>query len=115
MGSSGGGGYFNEWTSTEKLLGKVREIEAQSTDASFEAEVSDVIAAKLGEINNRDTEAFQRILERAKDSLEADFEDALELRFGGSVAKHTYVDGLSDVDSLVVLKNADDTETATEF
>jgi len=31
----------------------------------------------------------------------------MDLLFGGSVAKHTYVDGLSDIDSLVILNKTD--------
>src|SRR6266850_3636081 len=115
MGGSGGGGYFSGRTSPEELLGKIREAEAKSTDASFEGTVNDLLAAKLGEINDRDTEAFREILSRAKDGIEKDFEDSVELRFGGSVAKHTYVDGLSDVDALVVLKDLAKDETPSEL
>jgi hypothetical protein len=39
-----------------------------------------------------------------RDKLETEF----ALKFGGSVAKHTYVDGLSDVDMLLVVKEQTD-------
>ena len=35
--------------------------------------------------------------------LERSIDGAIDQLFGGSVAKHTYVDGLSDVDSLIIL------------
>lgn len=40
-------------------------------------------------------------------ALEKDIEGVLDLLFGGSVSKHTYVDGLSDIDALVILNKSD--------
>jgi hypothetical protein len=45
-------------------------------------------------------------LAEIKKCLEAEIDGDLEPIFGGSVRKHTYVDGISDVDSLVILKDA---------
>jgi hypothetical protein len=40
-----------------------------------------------------------------KDALGSEIEGSLDQLFGGSVAKHTYVDGLSDIDSLIFIND----------
>lgn len=42
-----------------------------------------------------------------KDILKESIEGAFDQLFGGSVAKHTYVDGLSDIDALVIISGTD--------
>ena len=43
-------------------------------------------------------------LAEIKRIIEEYIDDTISLRFGGSVSRHTYVNGLSDVDELVLLK-----------
>ena len=45
-------------------------------------------------------------LDVAKESVQDETEDGYDLLFGGSVAKHTYVDGLSDIDTLLVINGS---------
>jgi hypothetical protein len=59
----------------------------------------------LQEANQRDAKAVANAMVEVKDALEQDIEGSVVLGFGGSVRKHTYVDGLSDVDLLVVLRD----------
>jgi predicted nucleotidyltransferase len=42
-------------------------------------------------------------LDEIREALEDQVEEIETLLYGGSVAKHTYVDGLSDIDSLVII------------
>ena len=58
---------------------------------------------ELTSINDRDTERVNRYLEAIERALADRIDDVDRLLFGGSVAKHTYVDGLSDIDALVLL------------
>ena len=44
-------------------------------------------------------------LEEIQHALEDALDVGLDLRFGGSVAKHTFIDGLSDIDALVILRD----------
>jgi hypothetical protein len=46
-------------------------------------------------------------LDDLKGALEGTIEGSVDQIFGGSVAKHTYVDGLSDIDSLVIINETD--------
>lgn len=101
----GGGNYFN--LDLDSLRQKLRNSEQETLDVQYEAEVANLLAALLTQCNNRDVEVINRHLNEIKDALEKELEGTVDLLFGGSVAKHTYVDGLSDIDSLVILDNCE--------
>src|SRR5436190_24026143 len=98
-GGGGGGGYFGG----DRPLDRLRD-ESVSTlkQAETEAEIGQYLTGLLGRINERNVELTSERLAAAIDVLGDEASEPLELRFGGSVAKHTYVDGLSDTDALVV-------------
>lgn len=96
----GGGGYIPRRSDVNQLVRRVREAEA---DAAFESEVADYLAGQLSEFNDRDVEGINNLLEKVTHELGDEIEGRVDLVFGGSVSKHTYVDGLSDVDALVLL------------
>src|SRR6266566_484551 len=103
MGGSGGGYFRSE--RPENVRDALRKEEKATEDQVFETQVSNDIGDLLGEYNNRDADAVRKALERLKKALENDVEDGtITPVFGGSVRKHTYVDGISDIDSLFVLK-----------
>jgi hypothetical protein len=54
----------------------------------------------------KDTELVRERLDSAKDALQDETESSFDTLFGGSVAKHTYVDGLSDIDTLLVINGS---------
>ncbi|MDR2565898.1 MAG: nucleotidyltransferase [Bifidobacteriaceae bacterium] len=58
----------------------------------------------LARFNARDTELTNRRLEEIVSALNAAGIESDRLLFGGSVARHTFVDGLSDIDALVIMK-----------
>jgi len=107
MGGSGGGGYFSGTSDATKLSQRIRESEAKARDQAFDTEVSKIIDGLLTRYNDRDREAIQTHLDTIKQALNKEIEGSVDLLFGGSVAKHTYVDGLSDVDILVLLNNTE--------
>jgi hypothetical protein len=108
MGGSGGrgGGYF-----TPKDLENLRE-EAQSRleRTRVDTEVNRLLQSELLGINDRDAARVGQYLDQIEDALRDRIQGFDRLLFGGSVAKHTYVDGLSDVDSLVVVSDAPSSE-----
>ena len=106
MGGSGGGGTFVHRT-TEELQKIVRKSEDQTTVAAFEAELSRTLGDLLGAYNGRDTPTVNERLGEIKKAMQGNIEGTFDQLFGGSVAKHTYVDGLSDIDSLVLLNDSD--------
>lgn len=99
MGSRGGGSYLSS-KDLEKLQVEARKRLEQSR---FNADVNSFLQHELADFNDRDSDAINRHLERIEVALEGSLDSMDRLLFGGSVAKQTYVDGLSDVDSLVVL------------
>jgi predicted nucleotidyltransferase len=103
----GGGGYFRPRTDPEKLKQKLRDSEARTIDARYEAEIAGFLASLLTKFNDRNNDAINRHLAEIKKALEKELEGTLDLLFGGSVAKHTYVDGLSDIDSLVIINSCE--------
>lgn len=60
----------------------------------------------LSGINDRDVEGTQEKLSHLKTCIQDKIDSTVDIVFGGSVAKHTYVDGLSDIDSLVVINGS---------
>jgi Second Messenger Oligonucleotide or Dinucleotide Synthetase domain len=103
MGGSGGGSYTG-WNS-ERLTAVVRQ-EAEKAASQFEVELAGYLSRLLAVYNGRDAALVRERLEAAKDALQDELETTFDQLFGGSVAKHTYVDGLSDVDTLLVINES---------
>lgn len=102
----GSGGYFNI-TKPNELVKKLRESEDESQHAEFDTTVSAYISDLLTRYNDRDVSAITKHLDSIKEALKKDIEGTIDLLFGGSITKQTYVDGISDVDTLVILNNTD--------
>lgn len=102
MGGSGGGGSYMSANDIAILRAQAKERLDQSR---IDSEVNSFLQQKLVNINARDVEGINGHLEQMENMLADQVEPFDRLLFGGSVEKHTYVDGLSDVDSLVVLKD----------
>ena len=108
MGGSGGGGFFYERSkSPEEIAKKIRTEEEASQSVAFDGEVLNIIRNALADVNNRDVETIQQHLTIIEKAIHSEIEGSIDLRYGGSVSKHTYVDGLSDIDSLAILNNSE--------
>ena len=107
MGGSGGGGFFTGSVGPDELSRRTREAQDAAEDSRFETQVSEILATELAQYNDRDSQGIRDVLQAVKDELKDEIEGSVDLLFGGSIAKHTYVDGLSDVDALVLLSRAD--------
>ena len=105
MGGSGGGGPF-VGRSPEQLAKQVRDAEDSTAVRVFEADLNSLLGELLASANSRDVSLVQERLDDIKEELSESLEASTDLLFGGSVAKHTYVDGLSDVDSLLILNGS---------
>jgi len=105
MGGSGNGTFG--YRSPDELRNLVRKAEDETVSAAFEAELADTLGSLLGDANARDVETVRERLDEAKAALQDSIEGSFDLLFGGSVAKHTYVDGLSDIDSLVLINDSE--------
>lgn len=99
----GSGGSFRVTPSeAETFQERMRErVEQQRLDA----DVNSYLRHELLAANDRDVEKVSARIDEIKEALADRVEELEDLRFGGSIAKHTYVEGLSDVDLLVALKD----------
>jgi hypothetical protein len=106
MGGGGGGGPFVN-RSPEQLAKQVRQAEDDTAVKVFESELSSLLGELLAAANSRDVSLVQDRLDNIRTELGESMDASTDLLFGGSVAKHTYVDGLSDIDSLLILDGSD--------
>jgi hypothetical protein len=104
MGGSGGGSYFGGGD-PEKAKQHLQTAKEETQTAEYIAACNAYLKELLTRFNDRDVAGINKHLHDIEEALGKELEGAIELVFGGSVAKHTYVDGLSDVDSLVMLDN----------
>lgn len=103
MGGSGGGSYTN-WK-TERLTEAVRTAQEKSA-ADFDLQLAGYLSELLATYNARDADTARERLNEAKTTLQEVIDGTFDQLFGGSVAKHTYVDGLSDIDSLLIVNGS---------
>src|SRR2546422_1629565 len=103
MGGSGGGGYFVDRT-PEEVKSELRKEEERTLDQTFDTEMAETIGELLAE-SQRDIDATSEALEEIKAALEADIEGSIDPKFGGSARRHTFVEGISDVDTLLILRD----------
>jgi len=102
----GGGGRRSSYTGQKaEALARVVRKDAEKSVGQFEVELATYLSSLLAVYNARDTALVTRRLDQAKQAIEDELETSFDQLFGGSVAKHTYVDGLSDIDALLVVND----------
>ena len=102
----GGGGAFNSNYDSEKYKQILRETETRTSNLPFESTVNSLINDILSHYN-QDSDRTNDHIAQLKGTLEDGIDGVLEMRFGGSVHKHTFVDGLSDIDILVIVNRTE--------
>lgn len=103
MGGSGGVGWYPSTSATSEVEKAVSDV---TTSSEYEAEANAYLQDLLASYNGRDVVAIQKHLETLQGAIEKEIDGETSTLFGGSVKKHTYVDGLSDVDILVVVNES---------
>lgn len=104
MGGSGGSSFSWGKIDPEDIN---KDLRKQTRSVEYENEVAGFLTSLLVRFNDRDTNAINTHLKEIKKALEKEIEGTIDLNYGGSVAKHTHVDGLSDIDSLVLLNESE--------
>jgi Second Messenger Oligonucleotide or Dinucleotide Synthetase domain len=103
MGGGGGSSYRN-WKS-DRLAELVRK-DTHEAGAEYEVRLAGYFGELLSAFNDRDVQLVHSRLDEIKTALQEELEATFDQMFGGSVAKHTYVDGLSDIDSVLVINES---------
>ena len=88
------------------MCGRSRQFVPRPMPTLTDEQVNAYLRERLRDYNERDTEAINRHIRGLRDALEQSGADVLPTRFGGSVSRHTYVDGLSDVDVLLIVNDS---------
>ena len=107
MGGSGGGFFYENSSHPENISKKVRDQEEKSQNNAFETEVNEMLRSLLTYVNSRDTDQIQQHLDTIEDAIHSEVEGFIDLKYAGSVSKHTYVDGLSDIDCLAIVNKSE--------
>lgn len=102
----GSGGYFGH-AKLDKLKEKVLNQESIANNQKLELDINKFLGELLATVNNRDVQSVNTHLQEIKKALDKEIEGSIDILLAGSVAKHTYVDGLSDIDSLVIINKSE--------
>lgn len=105
MGGSGGYILPNRDTDSDSIRKKIEESQNEERKEEFNRSVESVLNTLLTKFNSRDIEAIEKHIEEIKKGLNKEIDGTLDINYGGSVSKSTYVEGLSDIDSLVLLND----------
>ena len=113
MGGSGG---FGGYTNHDYYNISVTESESSQREIDINRMLEDI----LKEYNSRDVASIGKHLEEIEKALGRSLDGVEKILFGGSISKSTYIEGLSDVDALVILdksiySRANPTELKTAF
>jgi hypothetical protein len=101
----GSGGSF-KWPTRDEIKQAANAAESAATNAEFGTALGGKFNELLAEYNDRDTALISKRLSHIESQLASETDGYFELQFGGSVAKRTYVDGLSDIDTLLIVNEA---------
>jgi hypothetical protein len=109
----GGGGGWSRWAGTFGGGGE-KAAANEAAASAYEAAANGFLQDLLSAFNTRDTEAIRRHLDVLQQAIEKGIDGVTALLFGGSVQKHTYVDGLSDVDVLLIVNDSSLSDTSPQ-
>lgn len=100
------GGSFNNYNNIRRNIDDILfNSQKESLQKAVNSEMNEFINNLLKKVNDRDVNTINTHLETIKKALEKDIEGSIDLYFGGSIKKYTYVNGLSDIDMLVKLND----------
>lgn len=110
MGGGGSGGYANGFSRSqiteEKVESEIENALNNTKKIEFEADVNNRLNDMLSSYNDKDTELVNERLNEIKELMSDYLESSIDIRRAGSWKKHTYVDGISDVDCLFILNSS---------
>lgn len=99
----GGGGRFSGFS-------RIQDKD-ESLKIGRKTEINSYLQELLSEeINQKDTEKINQRKEKILRKIKEEFEGSFDLTTGGSYSRHTYVNGLSDIDILINLGNYSDSK-----
>jgi len=104
MGGSGGG-YFT--SNIRELKNKINDTARDIDRKAYDANVASLLSELLLQYNDRDFNAINKHIEEILKAVENRIDGHLDIKFGGSISKRTFVDGISDIDTLLILNDSE--------
>ena len=106
---SGSSGYYSSRSEPEDLFKKIKEDQDRTQIQAYEVEVSEFLNDLLSSFDqrNRDADIIDQHLDTIKGALESDIEGTIDLRYGGSLSRKTFIEGFSDVDIVVFVNKSE--------
>jgi len=104
MGGSGGGYFVSD---VKELKSKMNDTIKETDRKEYDAKVASFLFDLLIKYNNRDVGAINTHLEEILKAVDNRIDGHLDMKLGGSVSKHTSVEGISDVDTLLILNDSE--------
>lgn len=101
---SGGGGFGGY-----RSIGTSSQLSSSTSGAQasqHEIEMNEFLEDLLKDYNKRDVDAIRTHLNEIEKVLGREVEGIDQILFGGSISKNTFIEGVSDVDALVILDRA---------
>ena len=105
MGGSSGGGIHYRGLSSASAPART-SVDDAAVEA-FQTQLGELLSGLLAAYNDRNYALVDRRIEPIAEALCGEYSGSMDRLFGGSVAKHTYVDGLSDIDCLITIDGSD--------
>ena len=109
----GGGGLYRSRPAGDYQK-VIQDVRNKTQSGAFETKVNELMKDKLTVHNDRDSPTHQNHLEDIKKVLESEKEGIIDLKLGGSISKHTYIDGFSDIDVLVLVDKSELSESSPD-
>ena len=88
------------------MVGRSGRSTQQPRQTMTNEQINGYLRNLLRQYNSRNTKAIDRHIRGLRSILERGENGVMPTRFGGSVSRHTYVDGLSDVDLLITINDS---------
>jgi hypothetical protein len=103
------GGYYRRRNEPEDLFKKIKEDQDKTQELAYDTEVSEFLNDLLSSFDqrNRDVELINQHLDTIKSALESDIDGTLDLRYGGSLARKTFIEGFSDIDTILFVNKSE--------
>jgi hypothetical protein len=92
-------------SNTENNVTLDKYTKNEEEKVNYEKKVNDELDDNLTDYNNRDQDNINTHIQTITNAINNDDIVPCSLTFGGSIKKHTYVDGLSDVDMLATIND----------
>ena len=104
MGGSGGGYFISN---VKEIKNKINDTTKDIDKKEYDANVASFLSELLSQYNNRNVGIINTHLEEILKAVENGIEGHLDFKLGGSVSKYTFVDGISDIDTLLILNDSE--------